>query len=64
MTRFIVCLPHEDALDYLSRLLDNLGYTWKINTSGLVSYCKYLQTKINNLYFIGYRLQLLLLINV
>jgi len=36
MTRFFVCLSSEEALVKLSQFLDDLGYTWKINTSGLV----------------------------
>jgi len=38
MTRFIVCLSPEEASIKLSQFLEDLGYTWKINTSGLVSY--------------------------
>lgn len=37
MTRFIVNLTPEEALVSLSQFLDDLGYTWKINTSGLVN---------------------------
>ncbi|XP_050422050.1 serine/threonine-protein kinase grp [Adelges cooleyi] len=37
MTRFIVTLSPEDALSKLSQFLDDLGYTWKINTAGLVT---------------------------
>lgn len=38
MTRFIVCLSFEEAMSTLTQFLDNMGYTLKINTSGLVSY--------------------------
>jgi len=38
MTRFIVCLSFEEALATLTQFLDDMGYTLKINTSGLVSY--------------------------
>ncbi|XP_015371287.1 PREDICTED: serine/threonine-protein kinase grp isoform X2 [Diuraphis noxia] len=37
MTRFIVCLSSDEALATLSQFLDDLGYTCKINTSGLVT---------------------------
>ncbi|XP_050539680.1 serine/threonine-protein kinase grp isoform X3 [Daktulosphaira vitifoliae] len=37
MTRFIVVLSPEEAIAKLSQFLDNLGYTWKINSSSLVT---------------------------
>ncbi|XP_026817442.1 serine/threonine-protein kinase grp-like isoform X1 [Rhopalosiphum maidis] len=37
MTRFLVCLSPEEALTNLSLFLDDLGYTWKINSPSLVT---------------------------
>jgi hypothetical protein len=36
MTRFIVCKTPEEALTNLSQYLDDLGYTWKLNSSSVV----------------------------
>lgn len=37
MTRFLVSLSSEEALTNLSLFLDDLGYTWKMNSPSLVS---------------------------
>ncbi|XP_025414673.1 serine/threonine-protein kinase grp-like [Sipha flava] len=37
MTRFIVCKTPEEALTNLSQYLDDLGYTWKLNSSSVIT---------------------------
>lgn len=37
MTRFLVSLSSEETLTNLSLFLDDLGYTWKMNSPSLVS---------------------------